>query len=116
MVCGATVKSYTHCAVSNNGFLVDLFGLVKFYQLFGLGSLLLCPFHKKLRILRKKSLGFAKQIIRDLVSSCLLLYIIDNLLGEIWKLVNSVSFVSQQRGSPWLSAFEIFDNNICSLV
>ena len=49
-----------------------------------------------------KSLGFAK--LRFVIH-------IDSLLDEIWKLVNSVSYVSQQRESPWLSAFEIFHNN-----
>ena len=29
--------------------------------------------------------------------------------------MNSVSYVSQQRGSPWLSALEIFHNNSCLL-
>ena len=41
---------------------------------------------------------------------------IDNLLDEIWKLMNSVSYVSQQRGHPLLSAFEIFLKNSCLLV
>ena len=75
-------------------------------------SLLLCLFHKKLRIWKKKLLGFAKQIICDLVSSCIVI-LIDNLLDQIWKLVNLVSYVNQQRGSPWLYALEIFHNNSC---
>ena len=64
-------------------------------------DLLFCPFHKKLRILEQKSCGFAKQIIRDLVSSCFVLeqvnpsLHVENLLDEIWKLVNLVSYVSQ---------------------
>ena len=36
---------------------------------------------------------------------------VENLFDEIWKLVNLVSYVSQQRGSPWLNAFGIFHNN-----
>ena len=40
---------------------------------------------------------------------------VKNLLDEIWKLVNLVSYVRQQRGSPWLNAFGIFRNNSCLL-
>ena len=37
-----------------------------------------------------------------------------NLPGEIWKLVKAVSYyVSEQRESPWLAAFEIVHNNSC---
>ena len=58
-----------------------------------------------------KCLGFAEQIICDLVSSFIVMHT-DNLLDEIWKVVNGVSYVSQQRESPWLFACEIFRNNI----
>ena len=67
-------------------------------------------------------LGFCqKQIIRDLVLSCIVIekfYLsihVDNLFDRIWKLVNLVSNVSQQRGSPWLDALVIFHNNRCLL-
>ena len=46
------------------------------------------------------NLVFAKQIIRELVSSCIvieefnLLIHVENSLDEIWKLVNLVSYVS----------------------
>ena len=33
---------------------------------------------------------------------------VDNLPDETWKLVNLVSYVSTERGSPWLDAFVIF--------
>ena len=48
----------------------------------------------------------AKQIIRDLVSPCIVneefsqFKHVENLLDEIWKLVNLVSYLRQQRGSP----------------
>ena len=29
---------------------------------------------------------------------------VENLLDEIWKLVNLISYVSQRRESPWLDA------------
>ena len=67
------------------------------------------------------SLAFAKQIIRDLVLSYIvieefnLFKHVENLLDEIWKLVNLVSHVSRQRGSPWLDVFGIFHNNSCLL-
>ena len=41
---------------------------------------------------------------------------IENLLDEIWKLMNLVSYVSHQRGSPWLYAFGIFRNNSSCLL
>ena len=69
------------------------------------------------KICEKMFLVFAKQIIHDLVLSILLLKSLhpfihlENLLDEIWKLVNLVSYISQERGSPWLDAFGIFHNS-----
>ena len=40
---------------------------------------------------------------------------VENLLDEIWKLVNLVPYVSQQRGRPWLDPFGISHNIICLL-
>ena len=81
-----------------------------------------CIFIRKC-IWEKVSLVFAKQIICDFVLSCIvikefnLFLHVENLhvLDEIWKLVNLVSYVSQQRGSPWSDAFGIFHNNSCLL-
>ena len=84
-----------HCAVSNNRFLVVWFGLVRFYQLFGLGVFCFVLFIRIImRIWEKKSLGFAKQIIRDLVPSCTVTHI-DNLLDEIWKFSSEFSFLGK---------------------
>ena len=88
---------------------------------------LLCPFYKQLIICEKMALFFvfvfvlffAKQIIHDLVLSCIVIeefntFIhVEDFLNEIWKLVNIVSYLSQQRGSPWIDAFEILHNNSC---
>ena len=42
---------------------------------------------------------------------------VENLLDEIWKFVKLVSYVSQQRGSPWLDAFGILHSiTICNLL
>ena len=76
----------------------------RFYQLFGL-RVFCC---KKLRI---KSLGFC-QTDNPRFMHC---YSYPRLIVETWKWVNLVPYVSQQRGSPWLSALEIFHNISCLL-
>ena len=60
------------------------------------------------------SLVFTKEIIRDLVLSYIVIEQfyqsthVENLLDEIWKLVNMVSYVCQQKGIPCLDTFGIF--------
>ena len=54
---------YLHCIqcqVSNNGFLAVWFGLAMVLSIVWPRTLLLCPFHKKLRISEKKSYGFCQ--------------------------------------------------------
>ena len=71
-------------------------------------ALLLCPFHKELIICEKMTLVFCQTDIKnprfrhELLLNGLICFKVhvENLLDEIWKLVNLVSFVSQQRGSP----------------
>ena len=71
----------------------------------------------KLIICEMMSWCFAKQIIRDLILSVIVIeqfnpsIRVKNLLGEIWKFVNLVSYASQQRGSPSLDAFGIFHDH-----
>ena len=70
---------------------------------------------------QKSPWHFVEQKISDLVSSCIVIEEFDlfkhvkNLLDEMWKLVNLVSYLSQQRGSPWLDAFRTFHDNSCLL-
>ena len=71
------------CPVSNKGFLPVRFSMVTVLSIVWPQSLLLCPFHKKLRIW-EESFGFCQTIICDLVSWCIAIHI-DNLLVEIWK-------------------------------
>ena len=84
-------------------------------------DLTMVVFIRTLKIVRRCPWCFAKQIIRDLVLSCIVieefnLFIhVENLLDKIWRFVNLVTYVSQQRGSPCLDAFGIFYNNICLL-
>ena len=100
----------SQCAISNTGFLKIRVGLVWSGRVlinFLDSESFVVSFHKKLKIGEKKSLGFAKQIIRNLVASCIIIHT-DNFFDEILKLANSISYASQPRGSLWVSAVEIF--------
>ena len=111
------------CPVTNCGFLVvfdhaDRFGH-DFINCLD-SNLLLCPFHKKL-IICEMSLVFAKQIVCDLVLSCI---VIEELLKSvctcrqlIWRNLEVCerSFLRKSTKSPWLDAFVIFHNNSCLL-
>ena len=76
-------------------------------------SFLLCPFHKKLRIWWKKSFGFC-QTDNPRFSCIMYCYRYRQLTRKNLE-VNSVPYVCRQRGSPLLSALEIFLNNSCLL-
>ena len=112
--------TFTQCPVSNNGFLLVRFCLVRYghgFINFLTSECFLCPFHKKLEIwVREEVLRFfIKQIIRNLVSSCIVIHY-RQLTCRNLEVMNSVSYVSEQRRSPWLSALEIFRSNSCLLV
>ena len=85
----------------------------RFYQLFGLRVFYCILFIQNWEFERRSRSDFVKQIICNLVSSCIVMHI-DDLLVNIWKWIQ-FSYVCQKRGSPWLSALEIFHNNSCLL-
>ena len=95
----------THCPVSNNGLIQYGSGRSRFYQLSGLGVLCCVLFIRNGEIDGRSPSFFVKQIIHDLVASCIVIHVD----------MNSVSYVSPQRRSLWLSALEIFHNNSCLL-
>ena len=92
-----------------------------FYQLFGLWSFVVSFSQETGNTNITVFVSFVNQIICNLVLSCIVIeqpnlsIHVENLLHKIWKLVNLVSYVSQQRESLWLYAFEMFHNNDCLL-
>ena len=98
-------------AVSNNGFLMVRFGLVRFINCLDSESFVVSFSYETEKL---REVLVTKQIVSDFASSWIVIHI-DNLLDEICKLVNTVSYVSQQRGSPWLFASKIFHNISCLL-
>ena len=87
--------------------------------------LLLCPFHKKLIICDKKSLKIC-QTYNTRFSFIMYAYCYRTVLPvyrPTWReltwrnleVMKLVSYVSQQRGSPWIDAFGIFHNDSCLL-
>ena len=99
------VRLTVQCPFLYNGFLPFRFGKVRyghgFINCLASESLVFCcvVFIRNREFERRSPSVFVKQIIRKLVSSCIFIHI-DNLLLKIWKKVNSVPYVSQQRGSP----------------
>ena len=86
------------------------FSMVRVLSIVWRLSLLLYSFHKKQRIW-EKSFGFC-QTDNPQFSFIMYCYTYRQLTCRNLE-VNSVSYVSQQRGNPWLSALEIFHNNSC---
>ena len=68
--------------VSSNGFFPVWFGMVTVLSIVLPRRFLLCPFHKKLRVLREEVPRFLSN--QRFVSSYIVIHI-DNLLVEIWK-------------------------------